>query len=156
MLQEYWIRSLTEDLAGTDGLTHAVAVAGGADHGAGAAVQAFIAPLLPDGRRKLDVQKTGQARHLHVGFKAFFDEFPAGNVLGVVLGRRIRAFCTFEKAERFGRVDGQVVFVADVRTEEVESFVGRVVVHGLAETVVERQVVEADQKGVLAPCDVVP
>ncbi len=76
----------------------AVAVTGRADHGAGAAAQALVAPFLPYRGVELDVEENGQAGHLDIGLEAVLDRLAPFDQEAVVFVRRLFDLNSLRKA----------------------------------------------------------
>jgi hypothetical protein len=138
-----------------DVFLYAVAVAGGAYHGAGTAVEALVSPFFPDGGFEFYIQKAGQTRDLNLGLEAGFNKLSSFNEFLIVFFSGLACFNMLEEIKGLGGINGQIIPVTDIRTEKVESPCGRMLVERLAETVFQRFVVHADKKGVPAPGNIV-
>ena len=110
-----------------DFLLDAVAVAGRADHRATAAIEALVAPFLPYRGLEFYVKNAWKTCEFDFGLEIIPQVFPSLMVLHTVSVDRVADLEVLEKVERFRGTYGQVVFIADVRTEQVESAVRGIV-----------------------------
>ena len=133
----------------------AVAVAGGADHGAGPAAQALVTPLLPDGRLELDVQQVGQVVHIEVALHEARDAVALREVeVGILVGDGL-CLEAVDGREPLVRAHGREVAVADIRQKEVEAVGHRVRAERPAEGTLAGVVVDPHDEGVPPPGEVV-
>ena len=76
-----------------------VAVTRWADHSAGAAVEALLAPFFPDGGVKLNIKNTRKGSNVNLGCKAMLNAFAALDKEAVVFVKWITGLKLLEKVE---------------------------------------------------------
>jgi hypothetical protein len=131
-----------------DVLLDPVAIAGGTNHRTTAAIEAFLAPFLPDRRFEFYVQDTRQTGDFDLGLEAVSKVLSSLMELRTIAVNRIAGLEVLEKSERLGGAYRQVVTLTYIGAEQIESAMHGVLAERFAEAVVQRFVIHAHEEGV--------